>query len=169
MNLLLRLADGIDAFVNAAGKLAVALVLAMVALVTWNVVSRYFGGGATVAAQEAEWHLLAFVALIGISVLMQQKGHVRVEFIYDILSPRAKDALDLFSMLVGVVVSVMIIRYSIGFVGNSYSILENSPDPGGLPMRYALKALIPIGFAIFGAQCLALAIRHAAALSGTER
>lgn len=167
MNALLKLADGIDALVSAAGKLAVALVLAMVALVSWNVASRYFGGGASVAAQELEWHLLAVIALIGISVLMQQKGHVRVEFVYDALTPRARHALDLVSMIVGVVVSIMIIRYSLGFVGSAYSINEGSPDPGGLPSRYALKAVIPAGFVLFGLQCAALAIRHAAALAGT--
>ncbi len=168
MNALLKLADGIDALVAVAGKFAAALVLVMVALVTWNVVSRYFVGGATVAMQELEWHLLAVVALLGISALMREGGHVRVDMIYERLSPRSKHALDLFSMIVGVIVSIMIIRYSLGFFASAYSIGEGSPDPGGLPMRYALKALIPAGFAIFGLQCFAQAVRHAAALSQRE-
>ncbi|NJM35703.1 MAG: TRAP transporter small permease subunit [Rhodomicrobium sp.] len=168
MTALLKLADVIDAFVAAAGKFATLIVLVMVALVSWNVVSRYIVGGASVAMQEAEWHLLAIVALLGITVLMRENGHVRVDMIYERLSPRGKHALDLFSMIVGVVVSIMIIRYSAGFFESSYSIGEGSPDPGGLPMRYLLKALIPAGFAIFGLQCLAHAIRHAAALSRRE-
>jgi TRAP-type mannitol/chloroaromatic compound transport system permease small subunit len=165
---LLKLADAIDTFVIAAGKFAAALILVIVALVTWNVVSRYFGGGTPVALQELEWHLLAVVALLGISTLMQQNGHVRVDMLYERLSRRVRHMVDLFSMIVGIVVSIMIIRYSLGFLDSSLSLGEGSPDPGGLPMRYALKALIPAGFAIFGLQCAALAIRHAAALSGRE-
>ena len=168
MTALLKLADGIDAFVIAAGKFAAALVLALVALVTWNVGIRYFGGGASVAMQELEWHLLAIIALLGISVLMQQMGHVRVDMVYERLSPRTKHMFDLFSMIVGITVSIMIIRYSIGYFESAYSLREGSPDPGGLPMRYVLKALIPAGFVIFGLQCLAHAIRHAAALLRNE-
>jgi TRAP-type mannitol/chloroaromatic compound transport system permease small subunit len=37
-----------------------------------------------------------------------------------------------------------------------------------MPYRYALKALIPVGMAIFGLQCFALAVRHAAALAGRQ-
>lgn len=165
MNALLKFADSVDALVRAVGKLAAALLLAMVALVAWNVIGRYFIGGASVALQELEWHLLAPVALLGISSLMLENGHVRVDMAYEKFSPKVQRILDLFSMLVGVVVAILIIKYSWGFVQSSYSIAEGSPDPGGLPMRYALKALIPVCFLIFGLQCLAHAIRHAAALT----
>lgn len=168
MNALLKFADAVDAFVTAAGKLAAALLLAMVALVAWNVIGRYFIGGASVALQELEWHLLAPVALLGISSLMLENGHVRVDMAYEKFSPKMQRILDLFSMLIGVAVAILFIKYSVGFVGSSYSLSEGSPDPGGLPMRYALKALIPVCFAIFGLQCLAHAIRHAAALASRQ-
>ncbi len=164
MRALLRVADGIDAFVAALGKLATALLLVLVALVAWNVISRYVIGGTPVALQELEWHLLAPIALLGIPALLQQNGHVRVDMAYEKMPPRVQQALDLFSMIVGMVVAALIIKYSIGFFSSSYSLREGSPDPGGLPLRYVLKALIPAGFAIFGLQCFALAVRHAAAL-----
>ena len=39
-------------------------------------------------------------------------------------------------------------------VANSWSILESSPDPGGLP-RYPVKTLLPLGLALLGLQGLA--------------
>jgi TRAP-type mannitol/chloroaromatic compound transport system permease small subunit len=40
----------------------------------------------------------------------------------------------------------LVIFASHKFVFNSFLIQETSPDPGGLPARYLLKACIPIGF-----------------------
>ena len=39
------------------------------------------------------------------------------------------------------------------------SIGEGSANPGGIPARYVLKAMIPIGFALFFLQSLAQGIR----------
>jgi TRAP-type mannitol/chloroaromatic compound transport system permease small subunit len=34
----------------------------------------------------------------------------------------------------------------------SYAIGETSADPGGIPYRWAVKGLIPLGFALLGLQ-----------------
>ncbi|MEM8958061.1 MAG: TRAP transporter small permease subunit [Pseudomonadota bacterium] len=164
----LRFADAVDRITFWASRLAAALLLALIALVFFNVFGRYVIGGSPVWAQELEWHLMAPIALLGITVLMLEGGHVRVDMIYDKLSVRAQHSLDLFSMLAGVVISVLFIKYSWGFVESAWTIREGSPDPGGLPARYVVKAMIPVGFALFGLQCLANAIRHVAALRGVK-
>ncbi len=43
---------------------------------------------------------------------------------------------------------------------------EGSPDPGGLPYRFLLRAFIPLGFALLALQAAAQAIRHGLYLSG---
>lgn len=166
MTFALRLADIIDRVTKAGGKIASALLLAMVALVFFNVAGRYTIGTSPVWMQELEWHLLLPVALLGISVLMLENGHVRVDMLYDRLSNRTQHVLDLISMLMGVAIAVLLIKYSMGFVDSALSIREGSPDPGGLPMRWALKGFIPVAFGLFALQCLSNAIRHAAALTG---
>ena len=164
MSAALRAAAAVDAVTRLAGRVATALLLALVALVFVNVGGRYVVGASPVWAQELEWHLMAPIALLGIAVLMMEGGHVRVDMLYDRMGPRARHALDLVSMLVGVVVSCLFIKYSAGFVDSAWSIREGSPDPGGLPARWALKAIIPAAFALVAAQCAANAVRHAAAL-----
>lgn len=164
----LAFADLIDRITRWASRLASALLLALVALVFFNVFGRYVIGGTPVWAQELEWHLMAPIALLGITVLMLENGHVRVDMIFDRLTPRAQHALDLFSMLCGAVIALLFIKYSLGFVDSAWSIREGSPDPGGLPARYVVKAMIPVGFGLFALQCLANAIRHAAALRRSE-
>jgi len=46
------------------------------------------------------------------------------------------------------------LRY-INYVQQSYAINEISSDPGGLTHRWVLKALIPLGFALFVRRALA--------------
>jgi TRAP-type mannitol/chloroaromatic compound transport system permease small subunit len=41
---------------------------------------------------------------------------------------------------------------------------EASPNPGGLPWRWALKALVPLGFLLLALQGIAHALRHALGL-----
>jgi len=168
MSWALAFADGIDRITKWAARLAAALLLALVALVFFNVFGRYVVGASPIWAQELEWHVMAPIALLGITVLMLERGHVRVDMLYDKLPVRARHALDLFSMLVGAVIAVLFIKYSAGFVESSWSLREGSPDPGGLPGRYVVKAMIPVCFGLFGLQCLANAVRHADALRGTE-
>ncbi|WP_404326753.1 hypothetical protein [Cobetia sp. UIB-001] len=44
--------------------------------------------------------------------------------------------------------------------------MEGSPDPGGLPYRYLLKAFIPLGFAALALQGVADCLRALLVLSG---
>jgi len=54
--------------------------------------------------------------------------------------------------------SVLVIWLSLHYVEQSYVIGEQSQDPGGLPYRFLLKGLIPVGFALLLAQSIAVAL-----------
>jgi TRAP-type mannitol/chloroaromatic compound transport system permease small subunit len=53
----------------------------------------------------------------------------------------------------------MIIATSIHFVYNAWVVMEGSPDPGGIPFRYLLKACIPAGFTLVLLQGISLGIK----------
>jgi TRAP-type mannitol/chloroaromatic compound transport system permease small subunit len=55
------------------------------------------------------------------------------------------------------------------YVERSWSILEGSPQPSGLPFVYLLKTLIPLFAVLLGLQGLAQAIRAALTLTGSPR
>ena len=168
MNVALAFADTIDRITRVAAHLAAILLLALVALVFFNVFGRYVIGGSPVWAQELEWHLMVPIALLGITVLMLEGGHVRVDMLFERLPERAQLMLDLISMLLGAMIAIMLIRYSIGFVDSAWSIGEGSPDPGGLPARYVVKGMIPVTLILFALQCLANAVRCVAKLRATR-
>jgi TRAP-type mannitol/chloroaromatic compound transport system permease small subunit len=169
------LVAAVERAVQRIGQAASWLSLAIVVLMAVNVLLRYAFSRGSVWAQELEWHLLAPLVLAGMTYALQQGDHVRVDVFYARYSPRGRAAVDLVSALLAVAIALLVIRYSIGYVQQSYAVGEISSDPGGLPYRWLLKALIPLGFALFAlqaaAQALAAALRWRAAGSaaGTVR
>ena len=148
----------VERFVDRVGQATSWLALVIVALMSVNVVLRYLFSVGSVWAQELEWHLLVPLILFGCSYALRHGEHVRVDIVYGKLSGRRKSFVDFFSALLGVAISGLFIYYSLHYVQQAYVIDEGSPDPGGLPHRYVLKALLPIGFSLFLLQSLASAI-----------
>jgi TRAP-type mannitol/chloroaromatic compound transport system permease small subunit len=145
----------VDRFVDRIGRAAAWLTLAVVLLMATNVLLRYAFSIGSVWSQELEWHLLAPLALVGMTYALGKGEHVRVDVLYARFSPRRQAAIDGISALLALVFAGLVIRYSIPYVLQSYSIGEISADPGGLTHRWVLKALIPLGFALFGLQASA--------------
>jgi TRAP-type mannitol/chloroaromatic compound transport system permease small subunit len=130
------------------------LVLVIILLMATNVVLRYAFSYGSVWAQELEWHLLSPLILIGMSYAMQSGEHVRVDILYAKFPFRRQLLIDMLSSVLTVAVCLVIIFLSVSYVGQSFSVSEASPDPGGLPLRWLLKALIPLGFAVLAVQAL---------------
>jgi TRAP-type mannitol/chloroaromatic compound transport system permease small subunit len=145
----------VDRWVDRIGRTASWLTLAIVVLMAANVLLRYAFSIGSVWSQELEWHLLAPMVLAGMTYALAQGEHVRVDVLYAHYPPRRQAAVDVLSALLAVAFALLVIRYSIPYVMQSYSIGEISSDPGGLTHRWVLKALIPLGFAVFAVQAAA--------------
>lgn len=154
-----RWAAAIDAFTDRTGAAASWIALAIVLLMVGNVLLRYGFDTGSVWSQELEWHLLAPLVLAGMSYAQRHGEHVRVDVMYARYSPRGQAAVDLLAALLGLAFALFIIKVSIPYVQAAWVIDEGSPDPGGLPHRWALKGLIPLGFALFALQCLGGALQ----------
>jgi TRAP-type mannitol/chloroaromatic compound transport system permease small subunit len=154
-----RLADGIDAFIDFVGRITAWSSFALALVMGGNVLLRYAFNTGTVWSQELEWHLMAPICLFGMSYALRHGEHVRVDVLYDSFSQRTKDAVEVISSLLAMAICLIIIWVSINYVKQSWVIGEGSANPGGIPARYILKSLIPIGFALFFLQSLAQAIR----------
>ncbi|MCZ8252709.1 MAG: TRAP transporter small permease subunit [Hylemonella sp.] len=150
---------GIHSFIDLMGKATVWIGLTMIALVAINVLLRYSFSFGSVWAQELEWHLLAALILLGMSYALQRGDNVRVDLFYANFSPAKKFIVDVVSVLLLLAISLYFIKLSLAYVGQSYSILEASPDPGGIPYRWVVKALIPLGYGLIALQCVGELLR----------
>jgi len=158
----------IERFVDLVGEWTSWLALVIVALMATNVLLRYLFSTGSVWPQELEWHLLAPLILFGSSYALRHGAHVRVDIIYGRFSERSKAIVDLASAILAIAISALFIWFSLHYVQQSYVIDEGSPDPGGLPHRYLLKALIPIGFALLLLQSIAVALDSLEKLRGSR-
>ena len=148
------LTDGIDAFVDVIGRVFAWACIAQVALVANNVILRYLLRIGPMELQELEWHLISPIALIGMCYALRHNDHVKVDIFYDKFRAETRNFVDMLAALALIVISVLIIDFSIGFVGQAYFIDEGSPDPGGLPHRWLLRSFIPVGFALLAMQAM---------------
>jgi TRAP-type mannitol/chloroaromatic compound transport system permease small subunit len=158
-NPLSKAAGGIQAVIDRLGSLTAWIALIMIALVATNVILRYAFSFGSVWAQELEWHLLAALILLGMSYALQRGENVRVDVFYARFSPRGKQGVNIVSALLLISISLLFIYLSLGYVEQSRSIAESSPDPGGIPYRWAVKALIPLGYGLLLLQQLAELVR----------
>ncbi len=149
----------LDRFVARLGRATAWLTLVLVLLVAGDVLFRYVWRVSSVAEQELEWHVLAVIALIGASYTLQQGEHVRVDIFYQRYSPRVKRWMDVLLPALVVVPTMLFVAWqSLAFVGMSWEIAEGSPDPGGLPGRWLIKAFVPLGFFLIAVQGLAMTL-----------
>ncbi|MBN2233187.1 MAG: TRAP transporter small permease subunit [Deltaproteobacteria bacterium] len=169
MSLLKRISQFIDLFNEWIGLGVSWLTTIMVLNVFYDVVMRYVFKQGNIALQELEWHLFAVIFLIGAAYALKKDAHVRVDIVYTRLSTRQKAWIDFLGTIVFLIpYSLMVIYASRGFVASSWSLGEISPDPGGLPARYILKAMIPIGFSLVILQGISQAIKNFLVIIGRE-
>ncbi|MDX6806260.1 TRAP transporter small permease subunit [Terrihabitans rhizophilus] len=152
-------ARGLDLIVEAVGRAAAWTGFALVVVMAANVLLRYLFNTGSVAMQELEWHLMSPLTLLCIAYTIKHEGHVQVDIVFSRLPPVVQHAVNLFSAVAILIISLIIIKISIPYVMQSWRIGEGSPDPGGLPYRFILKALIPAGFVLLALQSLAWVLR----------
>jgi TRAP-type mannitol/chloroaromatic compound transport system permease small subunit len=163
------IADGIDRFNVAVGRVAIWCCLFVVVVEFATVVMRYAFGVGSIGAQESVLYAHAGIFMLGAAWTLQIDGHVRVDVFYAPARRRTRALVDLCGALVFLLpFAVSLCLLSIPYVERSWSILERSRETSGLPFVYLLKTLIPVFAVLIGLQGLAQAIRAALALIGSN-
>ncbi len=147
MHILLTLETFFDRFSKIVGFVASILLLLLLANVFYDVIMRYLFNDVSIGMQEMEWHLFATVFLLGISYTLNENAHVRVDIIYDRLSPGKQAFINISGTLIFLIpFSALIIWYGFGFAKDAWMLHETSGDPGGLPHRWIIKSVMSIAF-----------------------
>jgi TRAP-type mannitol/chloroaromatic compound transport system permease small subunit len=169
MNRFKAIVGGIDALNEWIGRGVAWVTLGLVVVVFVDVVMRYLFNTSFVFTQELEWHLFAFIFLIGAGYTLLHDGHVRVDIIYQRVSPKAKAWINfigvVFFLLPG---CLMVVITSWKFTHNAWLMMEGSPDPGGIPYRFLVKGLITVGFSLILLQGFSMGAHSLLQLLGKE-
>ena len=144
--------------------------LGLVLVVFVDVVMRYLFNKSYVFTQELEWHLFGFIFLIGAGYTLLHDGHVRVDIIYQRLGIKGRAWTNLLGVIFFLIPGcIMVITTSWQFAANSFSMMEGSPDPGGIPFRFIIKGCIPVGFTLLLLQGFSLGLHSFMQILGVEK
>lgn len=163
---LLGIARAIDAVNERIGRAVLWLVLAVTLISAANALMRYGFGMSSNAWLEIQWYLFGAIFLLAAGYTLKHNGHVRVDVLYGRWPPRARAWVDLLGaalFLLPLCVLMVWLSWH-GFI-ESFQRGELSSDAGGL-IRWPVRLLIPLGFALLGLQGVSELIKRVAFLRG---
>jgi len=165
-----RISAAIDRLNDRIGSAIQWLALVMVVIGAFNAIARYADQytGMSLSSNaylDLQWYFFSLIFLMGAAYGLNHDYHVRVDVMYARLSRRARAWIDLTgSVLFLVPFAVLMFWISWGWVVRSWTILETSADPGGLP-RYPIKTVVLVSFLLLLLQALSQIVKNAAILA----
>jgi len=155
-----RLVRLIDRLTYRSAMVSATMVILLFLIMGYEVVSRSFFDLPTFWAYELAYMVTGLHFIFGIAYVTKQHQHVRVDFIYAILPPRARAAIDcivyvFFLLPVTGWISWRLIQVAI----EAFDVGETSGESAWNPIIWPLRIFVAIGFSFFTLQVLAEAIR----------
>lgn len=125
----------------------------------------WYGNNAN-ALLEAQWYMFAGMVLLGAPFTLRLNEHVRVDLLYGMASPRVRLWIDILGTIFFLLpICVILIYFTWFWFLDSWAINETSSNAGGL-IRWPVKLLLPVGFALMALQGVSELIKRVAALMG---
>ena len=168
MPLLLRFSAAVDWINEKIGGACDWLVLWACLISAGNAMVRYAYDTSSNAWLEVQWYMFAVMVMFGASYTLKRNEHVRVDVIYMMLSPRQQIWVDIIGTVLFLLPACILLSWlSWPFFLQAYAVNEHSSNAGGL-LRWPIKLVMPIGFAMVALQGLSELIKRIAALEGLK-
>ncbi|MEC8468180.1 MAG: TRAP transporter small permease subunit [Pseudomonadota bacterium] len=160
------LAQTIDSVSRSVGNAVAFAAIAMALVTTTVVILRYGFGQGAIAAQESVLYLHGALFMLGAAPTLLTDKHVRVDVFYRNFTDHQKHWVNTIGHTVFTLpFCTLIVFGSWGYVSESWSIMESSPEPGGIPAVFLLKTLIPAMALLLALQAVSLIIQGLIELS----
>ncbi len=148
------------------GKLVMWFILATTLISAGNAIVRKLFDSSSNALLEIQWYLFAAVFMLGSGYAFLRNAHVRIDFISARFSPRGRNWVDVF----GILIFLFPLCYMMATLGwplfeRAWNTGEMSSNAGGL-IRWPVYGLIPLGFAVLFLQGVSELIKRIAFLTG---
>jgi len=123
----------------------------------------WYGNNAN-AFLELQWYMFTGMVLLGGPYTLKMNEHVRVDLFYGMASERARIWIDVIGGLLFLLpICIILIYFTWPWFVESYQLSEQSNNAGGL-LRWPVKLILPIGFALMALQGVSEIIKRIAAL-----
>lgn len=164
MRELLKLSRAIDWLNGQFGVVANWLVLLSCLISAGNAGSRYLFNESSNGWLEIQWYMFAGMVLLGGPYTLKMNEHVRVDLVYGMVSERARIWIDIVGGLLFLLpICTILVYFTWPWFLESWRINEASSNAGGL-VRWPVKLILPVGFALMILQGISEIIKRIAAL-----
>jgi len=152
--------QGMDSVSEWSGRIFIWLIIPLTGVVVFEVISRRFFNVPHIWATEVTDYIYGPHFMLVAAYTFLYRGHVRVEVIYELFSPRVRAILDCFTYLVFFFPFLIIVfTNGILFAYTSWSIHETS-ESAALSVVPLVKTVIPVAFLLILIQGSANFIRR---------
>ena len=158
-----RVVDDLNA---AIGRVADWLTLLAVVVSAGNAIIRYGISYSSNAWLELQWYFFAGIVMLGASYTLFRNEHVRVDIVYGNLSERARLWVDVVGICFFLLPAMLLLAWMTWpFFLDAWQRGETSQNAGGL-IRWPVKLIMPVGFALVALQGVSELIKRIALLRG---
>jgi TRAP-type mannitol/chloroaromatic compound transport system permease small subunit len=169
MTALLRLSDILAAPCRWVARLAGWMLLALVAVILYDVIGRRFFLTGSFKLQELQWHIHGAIAVLAFGHAYVHDAHVRIDVFAEHLAPRRRLWIELAGILLFLLPFMAVILWTgWDFAWRAFERGESSPGGVGLTNRWIIKSAVPLSALLAMAGGLSVACRGVAKLAGPE-
>jgi len=148
----------IDRISGALAALAAWLFFATGLMLGWEVVARYVFTAPTIWAEELSRLFLVWGTFAGAAALVHRREHIRIAVLTDVLPPRLRAALEVFSLLFVAAFGAAVTVYGFEIAWDSFSRGRTTGSMLDIPLAWSQVA-VPAGGALLALQALIETLR----------
>ena len=151
----------IDKLSEWSGKVFAWLIIPLIFGLVFEVIARYGFNAPTVWAYDMTYMLCGTLFMMGVAYTLRHDAHVRVDLLYQMLSPRKKSVLEicLYIIVFFPVTAVLLVKGT-GYFWESWVLRETAWLSPWRPVIYPFKAVLPVAALLMILQGMAEFTRH---------
>ena len=150
----------IEFYTRLFGLVGAWIIVVLIGAMVYEVFARYFFGAPTKWAFEVAYMLMGTSFMFGIAYCLQMDRHVRVDFVYNFVGPKARAIIDLIGYLIVVPMILWLCGGLWEYFYNAYRVDELSGESAWNPIILPFKFAFVIGFVLLLMQIVAEALKR---------
>lgn len=152
-----------------AGIVSAAIIPVLAVLIVYEVVMRYAFRAPTFWAFEVSYMMMGTSLMLAIAYCTQLRRHIRVDFLYDNISPKKQALVDLVGLVCFLLPIIIWCSWGLFvYFLEAYKVNEVSGESAWNPIIWPFKFTFTFGFYIFSLQALCEAVKCVLVLSDRE-
>ncbi len=151
------------------GYLSACIIPLLAVLIAYEVISRYAFQAPTPWAFEISYMLMGTCFLLAIAFCLQLRRHIRVDFLYDHVSPKTRASIDFVGYVFFLLPMLLWCSWGLWvYFLEAYKVNEVSGESAWNPIIWPFKFTFAFGFYLFGMQTVAEICKCVLVLMGRD-